>query len=163
MVPLTRREIVTPLIHESLSQIPFMRAHMEIISSFFFLLFLKIFSEGRVILSLFSFVRANDSSSAVEWSPAQFEELQLQVNISLHLNITINFCKYCVLKRLKNSFEIVRFYIVTHLFFTIYKKKRSERTRTVLIVAKLNSHLQWNETWHIKYAQFEKQQIFRRT
>ena len=99
MVPLTRREIVTPLIHESLSQIPFMRAQMEIISSFFFLLFLKIFSEGRVILSLFSFVRANDSSSAVEWSPAQFEELQLQVNISLHLNITINFCKYCVLKR----------------------------------------------------------------
>ncbi|CAH3198070.1 unnamed protein product [Porites evermanni] len=38
----------------------------------------QIFSEGRVILSLFSFVRANDSSSAVEWSPAQFEELQLQ-------------------------------------------------------------------------------------
>ncbi|KAM7433104.1 hypothetical protein ABFA07_016561 [Porites harrisoni] len=38
----------------------------------------QIFSENRVILSLFSFVRANDSSSAVEWSPAQFEELQLQ-------------------------------------------------------------------------------------
>lgn len=112
----------------------------------FFLSFLQIFSENRVILSLFSFVRANDSSSAVEWSPAQFEELQLQVNISLHLDITINFCKYCVLKRLKNSFEIVRFCIVTHLFFTIYKKKHSERTRTVLIVARLNSHLQRNKT-----------------
>ena len=32
-----------------------------------------------MILSLFSFVRANDNSSTVEWSPAQFEELQLQV------------------------------------------------------------------------------------
>lgn len=112
----------------------------------FFLSFLQIFSENRVILSLFSFVRANDSSSAVEWSPAQFEELQLQVSISLHPDITINFCKYCVLKRLKNSFEIVRFCIVTHLFFTIYKKKHSERTRTVLIVARLNSHLQRNKT-----------------
>lgn len=112
----------------------------------FFLSFLQIFSENRVILSLFSFVRANDSSSAVEWSPAQFEELQLQVIVSLHLDITINFCKYCVLKRLKNSFEIVRFCIVTHLFFTIYKKKHSERTRTVLIVARLNSHLQRNKT-----------------
>ena len=91
-------------------------------------------------------MRANDSSSAVEWSPAQFEELQLQVNSSLHPDITINFCKYCVLKRLKNSFEIVRFCIVTHLFFTIYKKKHSERTRTVLIVARLNSHLQRNKT-----------------
>lgn len=59
-------------------------------------------------------MRANDSSSAVEWSPAQFEELQLQVSISLHPDITINFCKYCVLKRLKNSFEIVRFCFVTH-------------------------------------------------
>ena len=68
-------------------------------------------------------MRANDSSSAVEWSPAQFEELQLQVNTSLLLDITINVCKYCVLKRLKNSFEIVRFCIVTHLFFTVYKKK----------------------------------------
>ncbi|XP_058948319.1 cilia- and flagella-associated protein 69 [Pocillopora verrucosa] len=38
----------------------------------------QIFCEGRVILSLFSFVRANDNSSTVEWSPAQFEELQLQ-------------------------------------------------------------------------------------
>ena len=72
-------------------------------------------------------MRANDSSSAVEWSPAQFEELQLQVNISLHLDI-----------------KIVRFRIVMHLFFTIYKKKRSKRTRTILIVAMLNSHLQRN-------------------
>lgn len=110
----------------------------------FFLSFLQIFSENRVILSLFSFVRANDSSSAVEWSPAQFEELQLQVNSSLHPDITINFCKYC--EFIKNSFEIVRFCIVTHLFFTIYKKKHSERTRTVLIVARLNSHLQRNKT-----------------
>lgn len=124
---------------------------MKMSVTFFFLSFLKIFSEGRVILSLFSYVRANDSSSAVEWSPAQFEELQLQVNISLHLDITINFCKYCVLKRLKNSFEIVWFCIVTHLFFTIYKKKCSERTRMVLIVVMLNSHLQRNETWHINY------------
>ncbi|KAJ7389807.1 hypothetical protein OS493_028775 [Desmophyllum pertusum] len=38
----------------------------------------QIFSEGRVLLSLFSFVRANDNSSTIEWSPAQFEELQLQ-------------------------------------------------------------------------------------
>ncbi|XP_068670684.1 cilia- and flagella-associated protein 69-like [Montipora foliosa] len=38
----------------------------------------RILSEGRVILSLFSFVRANDNMSAIEWSPAQFEELQLQ-------------------------------------------------------------------------------------
>lgn len=34
-----------------------------------------------MILSLFSFVRANDNSSTVEWSPAQFEELQLQVKL----------------------------------------------------------------------------------
>lgn len=32
-----------------------------------------------MLLSLFSFVRANDNTSALEWSPAQFEELQLQV------------------------------------------------------------------------------------
>ncbi|XP_078375930.1 cilia- and flagella-associated protein 69-like [Oculina patagonica] len=38
----------------------------------------QIFSEGRVLLSLFSFVRANDNTSTLEWSPAQFEELQLQ-------------------------------------------------------------------------------------
>ena len=41
-----------------------------------------------MILSLFSFVRANDNSSTVEWSPAQFEELQLQVQlvkVSIHL------------------------------------------------------------------------------
>lgn len=38
----------------------------------------QIFSEGRVLLSLFSFVRANDNTTATEWSPAQFEELQLQ-------------------------------------------------------------------------------------
>lgn len=148
--------ILGPLIYEGKMRRVFYMSHflkyhlcehrMEIISSFFFLSFLQIFSENRVILSLFSFVRANDSSSAVEWSPAQFEELQLQVNVSLHPDITINFCKYCVLKRLKNSFEIVRFCIVTHLFFTIYKKKHSERTRTVLIVARLNSHLQRNKT-----------------
>ena len=32
-----------------------------------------------MLLSLFSFVRANDNTSTLEWSPAQFEELQLQV------------------------------------------------------------------------------------
>lgn len=40
----------------------------------------QILSEGRVILALFSFVRTNDNiTSTEEWSPAQFEELQLQV------------------------------------------------------------------------------------
>ena len=148
--------ILGPLIYEGkmrcvLYMSHFLKYHlcehrMQNYQLLFFLSFLQIFSENRVILSLFSFVRANDSSSAVEWSPAQFEELQLQVSISLHPDITINFCKYCVLKRLKNSFEIVRFCIVTHLLFTIYKKKHSERTRTVLIVARLNSHLQRNKT-----------------
>ncbi|XP_029179463.2 cilia- and flagella-associated protein 69-like [Acropora millepora] len=39
----------------------------------------RILSEGRVILALFSFVRTNDNvTSTEEWSPAQFEELQLQ-------------------------------------------------------------------------------------
>jgi hypothetical protein len=37
-------------------------------------------SEGRVLLSLLAYVRANDNPSSTEWSPAQFEELQLQVS-----------------------------------------------------------------------------------
>lgn len=116
--------ILGPLIYEGkmrrvLYMSHFLKYHlcehrMQNYQLLFFLSFLQIFSENRVILSLFSFVRANDSSSAVEWSPAQFEELQLQVSISLHPDITINFGKYCVLKRLKNSFEIVRFCFVTH-------------------------------------------------
>ncbi|XP_060581085.1 cilia- and flagella-associated protein 69-like [Ruditapes philippinarum] len=40
---------------------------------------LPILSEGHLMLALFSFVRANESQSGPrEWTPAQFEELQLQ-------------------------------------------------------------------------------------
>lgn len=42
-----------------------------------------------MILSLFSFVRANDNSSTVEWSPAQFEELQLQVKLHQKLLVVL--------------------------------------------------------------------------
>lgn len=40
---------------------------------------LPILSEGHLMLALFSYVRANESQSGPrEWTPAQFEELQLQ-------------------------------------------------------------------------------------
>ncbi|KAH3715889.1 cilia- and flagella-associated protein 69-like [Dreissena polymorpha] len=45
---------------------------------------LPILSEGHLMLALFSFVRANESQSGPrEWTPAQFEELQLQAMSSL--------------------------------------------------------------------------------
>lgn len=45
---------------------------------------LPILSEGHLMLALFSFVRANESISGPrEWTPAQFEELQLQAMSSL--------------------------------------------------------------------------------
>ncbi|XP_052820058.1 cilia- and flagella-associated protein 69-like [Mya arenaria] len=45
---------------------------------------LPILSEGHLMLALFSFVRANESQSGPrEWTPAQFEELQLHAMSSL--------------------------------------------------------------------------------
>ncbi|BFZ02069.1 hypothetical protein BsWGS_05107 [Bradybaena similaris] len=45
---------------------------------------LSVFSEGRLLLALFSYVRANEKKSVPrEWSLAQFEELQLQAMSSL--------------------------------------------------------------------------------
>lgn len=43
------------------------------------------YSEGRLLLALFSYVRANDPSvvSSYEWSAAQFEEIQLHVMSAL--------------------------------------------------------------------------------
>ncbi|XP_032242668.2 cilia- and flagella-associated protein 69 isoform X2 [Nematostella vectensis] len=38
----------------------------------------QIMSEGRVLLSLLEYVKPNDNLSSPDWSPAQFEELQLQ-------------------------------------------------------------------------------------
>ncbi|RUS81453.1 hypothetical protein EGW08_010793 [Elysia chlorotica] len=44
----------------------------------------SILSEGHLLLALFSFVRANDRKTGPrEWTPAQFEELQLQAMASL--------------------------------------------------------------------------------
>ena len=40
----------------------------------------QIFSEVHALLSLFAYVRPNDNPVSTEWSPAQFEELQLQVS-----------------------------------------------------------------------------------
>ena len=51
--------------------------HYDTISNY--LSTLQILSEGHLMLALFSFVRANESQSGPrEWTPAQFEELQLQ-------------------------------------------------------------------------------------
>ncbi|XP_070566690.1 cilia- and flagella-associated protein 69-like [Ptychodera flava] len=45
---------------------------------------IPLISEGRVLLALFSFVRNNENiSGAQEWSPAQFEELQLHAMAAL--------------------------------------------------------------------------------
>ena len=48
----------------------------QFILSFFFRL--QVMSSGHVLLSLFSFVKQNDTSLSNLWTPAQFEELQLQ-------------------------------------------------------------------------------------
>lgn len=45
---------------------------------------ISILSEGHLLLALFSYVRANDKMAGPrEWTPAQFEELQLQAMASL--------------------------------------------------------------------------------
>uniref|UniRef100_A0A0B7A2W0 Cilia- and flagella-associated protein 69 ARM repeats domain-containing protein n=1 Tax=Arion vulgaris TaxID=1028688 RepID=A0A0B7A2W0_9EUPU len=45
---------------------------------------LSILSEGRILLALFSYVRPNEKKNLPrEWSPAQFEELQLQAMAAL--------------------------------------------------------------------------------
>lgn len=45
---------------------------------------IAVLSEGHLLLALFSFVRANDKQTGPrEWTPAQFEELQLQAMSSL--------------------------------------------------------------------------------
>ena len=48
------------------------------------LLFLQIMSEGKLLLALFSFVRANEKTSQPrEWTVAQFEEIQLHAMAAL--------------------------------------------------------------------------------
>ena len=53
----------------------------------------QILSQGRTLLSLFAYVRANDNTStSTEWSPAQFEEIQLQVGATGFPTVCVNLC-----------------------------------------------------------------------
>ena len=44
------------------------------------LFIIKVMSEQRVVLALLSYVRPIDASLKTSWTPAQYEELQLQVH-----------------------------------------------------------------------------------